>query len=349
MRIDLIILVAKDAEIISLVRHALFSAALAGCAISLALLVIQKFQYLAALNPYQVGIATTLQGICNVLWAVYTRRSQYVHANASRFLFTFSFIAAPILLFGLKILDESNLILIYISILTLTCMPLMLVFQKSKHIPFSELYKRYRGYLYYTLPQCILDAIQINAFNAAIVGLYGQSVFGLYALAYRLLFAPLGIISSGFNGIIISEFRKKLNESPKSFYLIFLILAKAFLGISICFGIGIYYFFSSTTIDTVFPALNISKIAVYVMPLLAWACGSIIFIPVYAYLLAASKNGWLFVAGVAVNSIPLLSVNLAYSFGFSINGTLQLTSFGIMVVHLSFLLYYMKISYKGLK
>ncbi|WP_043023779.1 oligosaccharide flippase family protein [Fluviicola taffensis] len=194
----------------------------------------------------------------------------------------------------------------------------------SKGISFKRM--RYVGKKYARFPlinsfQSLLDALQINGLIYVIAFYFGDYYVGIFSLAIRILFLPMGFIGSSIAQVFYQEANSLIHQNEKLFPLVkktlkmsCLIIAPVFIGL-VFLGPQLFSFVYGKTWE---------GSGIYAQYLAAWVCIDFIRAPLSQIPLIFNRHHVLLGFSIVSNSCIFLLFILGSSLQYNL-GTILLT------------------------
>lgn len=142
--------------------------------------------------------------------------------------------------------DNNALIFSYLGGLFLTLIPLIYVvknnlnFCSKSHILF--VLKKYSSYPVLMMPAAFMDTFAMQTPVFFITKYFTSSIVGAYSLAFRVVTAPVGIISAAIGQVYFQKITSNLNQRKGSTFSIFIGTAKTLFFISLLIFTPLFFF-----------------------------------------------------------------------------------------------------------
>lgn len=201
--------------------------------------------------------------------------------------------------------------------------------------------KRYKDFPKINTMHALIDNIQSSGVSLLLVSFFNAYVLGLYSYAYRMVQAPLGIVTSSYSQVFFQR-SAELHANGESIHPLFLKTIKVFLliGLPVFFVLGIFapYIFGFVFGD------EWRESGTYVQILAPWFFMNFLLSPMGQIPIILNKQKEVFLYSVIGNLMILMSIAVG---GFFFNNAL--VSFGLVsttqvIYYMYMLLWFSKIT-----
>ncbi|QHM74991.1 hypothetical protein C7M52_00935 [Mixta theicola] len=149
----------------------------------------------------------------------YISEGSFQKSSINRFLKPGLAIFFQILLIQVNV-SLDNLLLGYVLGYSLPCLvfdrKLQLdIFFKNKKSDFLFIWSEFRNYFLFQAPAGLVNAVSQNIANFVLITLVGSYYLGLYSLAFRMIQAPITLVSGSVRDAYFHHAKGIYNESPK--------------------------------------------------------------------------------------------------------------------------------------
>lgn len=181
--------------------------------------VLSQYLLLAAFSVAGTGVFQTLTFSA-------MRSKQFKLVAAMRILQSLTFATFPIIFFHSGFITSGLVYGYVLSQLVTAALFVFIVFPKlilqlsevSIKGMMAQMY-RYRGFPGFNSLHAFTDMLQNSAINFLISIFYGQTALGFYAMAYRVLRAPLGVIGSAISQVLYQTMSENYNNRISNLHL----------------------------------------------------------------------------------------------------------------------------------
>lgn len=81
-----------------------------------------------------------------------------------------------------------------------------------------EVFRNYRRFIQFTLPNSLLNSISFNVPNFLLIALYTENVAGNYAMAFKLVSLPTLFFTSSLRNVFLAKAATLVREAPEKLY-----------------------------------------------------------------------------------------------------------------------------------
>jgi len=202
-------------------------------------------------NPFELRIllfiplGTFLNACLQALTFWYNRKKKYKAISILKISQSIVTIFLSILAVSLNF-DKNALIFSYIVGLFLTIIPLIYVAKYNSDF-YSKSYiingfKKYLSYPVLMMPAAFMDNFAMQAPVFFITKYFTSIIVGAYSLAFRVVTAPIGIISAAIGQVYLQKITSNNNQIKSSTYSIFIGTAKILVSISLLIFTPLFFF-----------------------------------------------------------------------------------------------------------